>query len=149
MVDTVRTRAEILALLADNISGDISPQDLRDSYVTANAEIDGKLSAIVAPRAVSSGNTTLISGDEFGRLIELTGTGNQDRTVEQDGTGGFTAAIGATAYVCNAAATGTKRLVAGSGVVFAPPVSPHTIANQDDVVTVVKRAANSWRVVGA
>ena len=30
MADTVRTRASILALFADNTTGDISPQDLRD-----------------------------------------------------------------------------------------------------------------------
>lgn len=34
MVDTVRTNAELLALLADNTSGDISPQDLRDMLVS-------------------------------------------------------------------------------------------------------------------
>ena len=35
MTDTVRTQTEILALLADNTSGDISPQDMRDSVVSA------------------------------------------------------------------------------------------------------------------
>lgn len=34
MVDTVRTIAQILALFADNTSGDISPQDARDMIVT-------------------------------------------------------------------------------------------------------------------
>ena len=34
MVDTVRTLAEILALNADNATGDISPQDRRDSIVS-------------------------------------------------------------------------------------------------------------------
>ena len=34
MADTVRTRAAILALLADNTSKDISPQDLRDTVVS-------------------------------------------------------------------------------------------------------------------
>lgn len=35
MTDTRRSVAEILALLADNSTGDISPQDLRDALVTA------------------------------------------------------------------------------------------------------------------
>jgi hypothetical protein len=35
MPDTVRTLAEIQALLADNTSGNISPQDLRDAIATA------------------------------------------------------------------------------------------------------------------
>ncbi len=34
MVDTVRTQAALLALLADNSSGDIDPQDIRDMLVT-------------------------------------------------------------------------------------------------------------------
>jgi len=34
MVDTVRTKAALLALFADNTTGDISPQDLRDFLVT-------------------------------------------------------------------------------------------------------------------
>jgi hypothetical protein len=37
MADTVRTITEILALLADNTSGDISPQDMRDAIVTLAA----------------------------------------------------------------------------------------------------------------
>lgn len=35
MVDTIRQRSELLTLLADNTSGAISPQDLRDFVVTA------------------------------------------------------------------------------------------------------------------
>ena len=49
MADTARTRAEILALLANNISGDISPQDMRDVVVSllhARGEI-----AITTPAA--------------------------------------------------------------------------------------------------
>lgn len=34
MVDTIRTRAQVLALLADNVTGDISPQDVRDMLVS-------------------------------------------------------------------------------------------------------------------
>ena len=34
MSDTIRTRAQILALLADNENGDISPQDLRDAIIS-------------------------------------------------------------------------------------------------------------------
>jgi hypothetical protein len=35
MADTQRTRAALLALFADNVTGQISPQDLRDFQVTA------------------------------------------------------------------------------------------------------------------
>lgn len=41
MADTVRTRAAILALLADNTSGDISPQDVRDAFVTVHGVFGG------------------------------------------------------------------------------------------------------------
>lgn len=34
MADTQRTRAQILSLFADNVTGNISPQDLRDFVVT-------------------------------------------------------------------------------------------------------------------
>lgn len=37
MVDTVRTDTAVLALLADNTSGAISPQDTRDAYATLRA----------------------------------------------------------------------------------------------------------------
>lgn len=36
MADTIRTRAALLALLADNTSGDISPQDIRDFLVSVH-----------------------------------------------------------------------------------------------------------------
>lgn len=38
MADTQRTRAQILALFADNVTGEISPQDLRDFLVTIMEE---------------------------------------------------------------------------------------------------------------
>lgn len=38
MADTRRTLSAILALLADNTSGDISPQDLRDAILSASPE---------------------------------------------------------------------------------------------------------------
>lgn len=34
MVDTMRSRSELLALYADNVAGDISPQDQRDGVVS-------------------------------------------------------------------------------------------------------------------
>lgn len=34
MTDTIRTKAELLALLADNTTGDITPQDIRDMLVS-------------------------------------------------------------------------------------------------------------------
>jgi hypothetical protein len=34
MVDTPRTRTDLLTILADNITGDISPQDIRDMLVS-------------------------------------------------------------------------------------------------------------------
>jgi hypothetical protein len=44
MPDTVRSLADILTLLADNASGDISPQDLRDAVVS----LSGNYSQLVS-----------------------------------------------------------------------------------------------------
>lgn len=41
MADTIRTRSAILALLADNTSRDISPQDLRDAIVSMHGVYGG------------------------------------------------------------------------------------------------------------
>lgn len=41
MPDTIRTKSAVLALLADNTSGDISPQDLRDGIVSLYANAYG------------------------------------------------------------------------------------------------------------
>jgi hypothetical protein len=38
MADTVRTKSEVMALLNDNVTGDISPQDLRDAVASLYAE---------------------------------------------------------------------------------------------------------------
>ena len=35
MTDTLRTRAALVTLLADNTSGDISPQDHRDQLISS------------------------------------------------------------------------------------------------------------------
>lgn len=47
MVDTIRTRAALQALLADNATGDISPQDLRDFLASAPLQLGAYFSAIV------------------------------------------------------------------------------------------------------
>jgi hypothetical protein len=41
MADTIRTLAALLALLADNTTGDISPQDIRDMLVTVHGVYGG------------------------------------------------------------------------------------------------------------
>ena len=55
MVDTVRTKAALQALFADNSSGDISPQDLRDFLVTTYA--DGGINVVADHGAVGDGVT--------------------------------------------------------------------------------------------
>ena len=56
MADTVRTRTALLALLANNTTGDISPQDLRDFMVST---FGGR-----AIRTVT-GDATLTTDDSF------------------------------------------------------------------------------------
>ena len=54
MVDTIRSRAAIVSLFADNSTGDISAQDLRDCLISINA-----LRLQTDKGTVSSGTTTL------------------------------------------------------------------------------------------
>ena len=57
MVDTVRTIAQILALYADNTSGDISPQDARDMIVTLESLAPFlSLSSSITVQGVGSGD---------------------------------------------------------------------------------------------
>ena len=61
MVDTARTLAALQALLADNVAGDISPQDLRDflvscALITGTGELGGTAAAPTV-NATHSGST--------------------------------------------------------------------------------------------
>lgn len=67
MADTIRSRAALLALLADNTTGDISPQDMRDVLVSihgvygeirveAGAAAQGSIST--TPAKITGWNTT-------------------------------------------------------------------------------------------
>jgi hypothetical protein len=49
MADTIRTRAAILALFADNYTGAISPQDLRDFVVSTWRPSDGVYAYLSTP----------------------------------------------------------------------------------------------------
>ena len=49
MADTIRTRAAILALFADNFTGEISPQDLRDFVVSTWRPTDGVYAYLSTP----------------------------------------------------------------------------------------------------
>jgi len=57
MADTIRTIAQILALYADNTSGDISPQDARDMIVTFESLTPFiSLSSSITAQGVGFGN---------------------------------------------------------------------------------------------
>ena len=63
MADTVRTQTEILALLADNVTGDISEQDLRDSVVSARANQGLGWAFYTEGTAITQGTAQAITGD--------------------------------------------------------------------------------------
>ena len=71
MADTQRTRAAIVALLADNISGDISAQDVRDMFESdKQSEGECYVSAAAATTPAGSylkalGTTTFVGGTNF------------------------------------------------------------------------------------
>ena len=58
MADTARTTADLLGLLADNTTGDISPQDLRDVIVSQMDHGAIFLSLAAAPVTLSGVGTT-------------------------------------------------------------------------------------------
>ncbi len=74
MVDTERTQTEILALLADNSSGDISAQDIRDSVVSARANegagwafyTEGTAITQGTAQAITASTRTLLLNDGLG-----------------------------------------------------------------------------------
>lgn len=72
MADTARTRAALLTLLADNVSGDISPQDIRDMLVS----LFGVWAAIyVADGAVAQTGITTTPTKITGFAVNVAGLG--------------------------------------------------------------------------
>ncbi len=73
MADTVRSIAELQALFADNVAGDISPQDLRD-FLLSSAPAHGTISILsAAPTTIATpgtyvkmAGTTVLSADATG-----------------------------------------------------------------------------------
>lgn len=66
MADTIRTQAAILALLADNTNGDISPQDLRDMMLSLQP-VMGQVSMH------ESASETAIAVDDTWYEMDMTG----------------------------------------------------------------------------
>ena len=87
MADTQRTRAAILALFADNVTGQISAQDLRDFLVTvmeAEFAYAGDFWKQPSPRQISTDRTgkgwidysqQCMSTCSFGNVMQMDGSG--------------------------------------------------------------------------
>lgn len=101
MVDTVRTIPEVLALLADNTTGAISAQDLRDAVVSLDdfGGVTFVNSKADLPAAVS-GVITLAAGQTY--FI----TGNIDLTGDRLATGGVVTIIGTSSETASITSTG-------------------------------------------
>ncbi len=69
MADTKRTQTEILALLADNVTGDISPQDLRDSVVSNRSNQGGGWAFYTEGTAITQGTAQAISAATRTQLL--------------------------------------------------------------------------------
>jgi hypothetical protein len=66
MAETIRDRATILANFADNISGNISPEELRDFVVSAHGVYGGLyLSNNTVPQAINATPSDVIFGANF------------------------------------------------------------------------------------
>jgi hypothetical protein len=69
MADTERTQTEILALLADNTAGAISPQDIRDSVVSARANQGLGWAFYTEGTAITQGTAQTITADIRTQLL--------------------------------------------------------------------------------
>jgi hypothetical protein len=69
MADTKRTQTAILALLADNTAGDIDPQDMRDSVVSARANEGAGWAFYTEGTAVTQGTAQAISSATRTQLL--------------------------------------------------------------------------------
>ena len=69
MADTKRTQTAILALLADNVTGDISEQDLRDSVVSARANQGQGWAFYTEGTAVTQGTAQAILADARDQML--------------------------------------------------------------------------------
>lgn len=83
MTDTVRTLADIQALLADNTRGDISPQDLRDAIISLGNQYGqlsetGNVAATVISDTISYFEVTLTT-PTLGQVSQLQGSADFDQ----------------------------------------------------------------------
>ena len=69
MADTKRTQTAVLALLADNVTGDISPQDLRDSVVSARANQGGAWAYYADGTSTTQGTAQSILADARDQML--------------------------------------------------------------------------------
>ena len=69
MADTERTQTEILALLADNTAGAISPQDIRDSVVSARANEGAGWAFYTEGTAITQGTAQAIAASTRTQLL--------------------------------------------------------------------------------
>ena len=69
MVDTVRTMAEILALFADNVTGDISEQDLRDAIVSGRSNQGQGWAFYTEGTAVTQGTAQAITASTRTQIL--------------------------------------------------------------------------------
>jgi hypothetical protein len=129
MADTVRSDVDILALLTDNISGEISEQDLRDAYVTSR----GKVIA-----AKTSAYTALVT----------------DRVLTGDATSGaFTFTLPAIASAENQPLTFKKTdssvnaiTVDANGSETIDGATTQSLASQYDCITIMP-GATEWHII--
>jgi hypothetical protein len=73
MADTIRTQAAILALFADNFTGEISPQDLRDFVVSTWRPEDGVYAYLSTPAETTctdAGTYYFIEGTFTNEVLE-------------------------------------------------------------------------------
>ena len=147
MADTARSYADIIALFANNTSGDISAQDLRDFVATMKSSHGGFYISTAAETSIStvdtwtkvSGTTTSVDLDSFTMPASnrLTYTGTPDVRLHGQFTGSFQGAANAKAWEIGLAKNGTiiTDSIVGQQIV--------TSAQEENVVVTVDVAVST------
>jgi len=138
MADTARTKAEILALMADNTVGAISPQDIRDMIVSMSAA-NGRVS-MGAPAA-----TTITTPGTYYKAAGATVAGGDPDSFTESTSNRLTY-TGAPERHLNIVASATVSAVGTDQVVGVKVAYNGTVIDASIARTIIKASGNAFSI---
>ncbi len=116
MVDTVRTRADMLAtLLADNVAGDITPQDMRDILVSLHGVYAQIYGTTLAAHATLTTTWEQLTGfDSNGEDVDATAD-QANNKITTSSSAGVYLVVGVLTFDVNASAIDVEMKIAVGG----------------------------------